>query len=97
MPFSYYRLAAHTIRRMDNFCFTDVGQTLKTLKTSKEGLSGQEAQSRLKSYGKNELEKGKRTGIVKLFFSQFKDFMTLLLIVAAARSEERRVGKECRL
>ncbi len=71
---------------MDNFCFTDVGQTLKTLKTSKEGLSGQEAQSRLKSYGKNELEKGKRTGIVKLFFSQFKDFMTLLLIVAAAVS-----------
>ena len=31
---------------------------------------------RLKTYGKNELEKGKTAGIFKLFFSQFKDFMT---------------------
>ena len=71
---------------MDNFCFTDVGQTLKKLNTAKDGLLQKEAEDRLKVYGKNELEKGKRAGIVKLFFSQFKDFMTLMLIAAAAVS-----------
>ena len=71
---------------MANFCFEEAQQTLKKLKTSTAGLSGQDAAERLKTYCKNELEKGKSTGIVKLFFSQFKDFMTVLLIVAAAVS-----------
>lgn len=71
---------------MANFCFEDAGQTLKKLKTSFSGLSSSEAYERISKYGKNELEKGKSTGIVKLFFSQFKDFMTVLLIVAAAVS-----------
>ena len=71
---------------MDNYCFTDIGQTIKSLNTSVDGLSAEEAEKRLKTYGRNELEKTKKAGIVKLFFSQFKDFMTLLLIVAAAVS-----------
>lgn len=71
---------------MNNHCFTDAGQTLKNLNTSVNGLSSAEAGSRLTTYGKNELEKGKRAGIFKLFFAQFKDFMTLLLIAAAAVS-----------
>ena len=71
---------------MANFCFEEAEQTLKKLKTGPAGLSGQDAEERLKTYGKNELEKGKTAGIFKLFFSQFKDFMTVLLIVAAAVS-----------
>lgn len=71
---------------MANFCFEEAEQTLKKLKTGPAGLSGQDAAERLKTYGKNELEKGKSAGIFKLFFSQFKDFMTVLLIVAAAVS-----------
>ena len=71
---------------MNNFCFEDVDGTLKKLKTSKEGLTFEEAEKRLSEYGANEIEQGKKTGIISLFFSQFKDFMTLLLIVAAAVS-----------
>ncbi|MDE5943468.1 MAG: calcium-translocating P-type ATPase, PMCA-type [Clostridia bacterium] len=71
---------------MQNFCFTDVGQTLKSLGTSREGLSSEEAAKRLKTYGENALERGKKTGIIKLFLSQFKDVMTILLIAAAAVS-----------
>ncbi len=71
---------------MQNHCFTDAGQTLKNLNTSAEGLTFEESAKRLSEYGANELEKGKRAGIFKLFFSQFKDFMTLLLIAAAAVS-----------
>lgn len=71
---------------MQNFCFSDVGQTLKALNSSREGLSEAEAASRLNVYGANAIERGKRAGVVKLFFSQFKDFMTVLLIIAAAVS-----------
>ena len=71
---------------MQNFCFTDIGQTFKELNTSLNGLKSEDAAARLKQHGLNELEKGKKAGIIKLFFSQFKDFMTVLLIIAAAVS-----------
>lgn len=71
---------------MANYCFEEAGQTLNKLKTSANGLSVTEARVRLEKYGLNELEKGKSTGFLKLFFSQFKDFMTVLLIAAAAVS-----------
>lgn len=71
---------------MQNFCFTDAEGTLRNLKTKREGLSEEEAGLRLKTYGKNTIERKKNGGIVKLFLSQFKDYMTILLIVAAAIS-----------
>lgn len=71
---------------MQNFCFEEVDQVLKKLKTDERGLSSAEAEKRLGAYGKNAIEKGKNAGVVRLFFSQFTDFMTILLIVAAAIS-----------
>lgn len=71
---------------MQNFCFTSAEQTIKDLGTTQNGLTDEQAQNRLAKYGKNEIEQGKRAGIFKLFFSQFKDFMTLLLIAAAGVS-----------
>ena len=71
---------------MQNFCFIDGGQTLRELNSSVSGLTESEAQARLKKHGLNELERGKKAGIFKLFFSQFKDFMTVLLMIAAAVS-----------
>ena len=71
---------------MGNYCFEETGQTLARLKTSAEGLSQTEAAARLEKYGKNALENGKSAGFLRLFFSQFKDFMTILLIAAAAVS-----------
>lgn len=71
---------------MQNYCFEDVETTLKTLKTSRAGLTAAEAENRLKTHGKNTLQKGKEKGLIGLFFAQFADFMTLLLIAAAAVS-----------
>ncbi len=71
---------------MSNFCFEEKEQTLKKLKSSVRGLSEDDAAKRLSEYGRNELEKGKSAGIFKLFVSQFKDVMTVLLIAAAAVS-----------
>ena len=71
---------------MQNFCFKDASQTLKELGVGSGGLNEAEADSRRAKYGKNVIEEGKRAGVFRLFISQFSDFMTILLIVAAAVS-----------
>lgn len=49
----------------------------------KEGLSSKEASSRREKYGINEIEKGEHTSTLQKFINQFKDFMIIVLIVAA--------------
>lgn len=56
---------------------------LKTLNTSETGLSSGEAENRLQKYGKNELKEEEKTSVVKLFLSQFKSFLIIILMVAA--------------
>jgi Ca2+-transporting ATPase len=56
---------------------------LKALNTSENGLSSEEAENRLKKYGKNELKAEEKTSVLKLFFSQFKSFLILILMAAA--------------
>jgi len=56
---------------------------LKTLNTSETGLSSEEAENRLQKYGKNELKEEEKTSLVKLFLSQFKSFLIIILMVAA--------------
>ena len=56
---------------------------LKTLNTSESGLSSAEAEKRLEKYGKNELQEGEKTSVIKLFLSQFKSFLIIILIAAA--------------
>lgn len=67
---NYYRLGAE--------------ETLKSLNSSPIGITAGEAEARLKKYGANALESGKKAGFFKLFISQFKDVMTILLMAAAA-------------
>lgn len=62
-------------------------QTARDLKTSvSDGLSPAEARRRLDTNGPNTLGTQKRTSLVMRFIMQFKDFMVLLLIAAAAVS-----------
>ena len=57
------------------------------LSTSLEkGLSSNEALERLERYGPNELEQKGRKSIWAMFIEQFKDFMIIILIVAAVIS-----------
>ena len=56
----------------------------KKLKTNIErGLTEEEAIRRREKYGKNELVEKKKTSIFVKFFNQFKDFMIIVLIIAA--------------
>lgn len=67
---------------MQKFSLMKGEQVLQSLKTCADGLTTDEATSRLKKFGQNKLKQGKKAGVISLFFSQFKDVMTVLLIVA---------------
>jgi Mg2+-importing ATPase len=60
-----------------------VDDVLAQLKTSQSGLSSQEVQSRLATYGPNELaEKQKRTGLVEILY-HLRNPLVLILLIAA--------------
>jgi Ca2+-transporting ATPase len=59
---------------------------LDSLKTTKNGLSTEEASARLKKYGPNKLEEQKQESLVIKYLSQFKGTMVVILLIAAAIS-----------
>lgn len=61
-------------------------EALRLVGASEKGLSEKEAAVRLKKYGLNVLAEERRKNPFILFLSQFKDFMTVLLLLAAAVS-----------
>lgn len=58
----------------------DVEKVLNT--DFSKGLSSSDARKRIKQHGFNELEEGEKQSALLLFFSQFKDFMVLVLLGA---------------
>ncbi len=63
---------------------SDVLQKLETPPES--GLSNAEVQERQEKFGPNELAEGKRTTFLEMLLGQLKDFVVILLIVAAVVS-----------
>ncbi|MHA3785921.1 cation-translocating P-type ATPase [Mycoplasma sp. Z244C] len=61
---------------MDNLLNTDL----------KSGLTQEEAQTRIASLGENTIKTKERKSIFLIFLAQFKDFMIILLLIAAAFS-----------
>ena len=47
------------------------------------GLSSQEVNKRLESYGPNKIQEGKRTSLFQKFVNQFKDLTIIVLMIAA--------------
>ena len=58
-------------------------EVLKILKTTEKGLTQKEAETRLKTTGKNKIEQNKKQSKIIKFLSQFKDLMILLLFLAS--------------
>lgn len=50
------------------------------------GLSGEEARKRIEEYGYNELKEQNKTTVFQKFLNQFKDFMIIVLLIAAVIS-----------
>ena len=51
-----------------------------------EGLAAAEARQRLETYGPNELQAGGKKSVARVFLEQFRDFLVVILILAAAVS-----------
>ena len=66
--------------------FQSVRQVLEQTGSTESGLSSAEAASRLEQNGKNRLEEGKKTSLIKRILSQVADPMVLILIAAAVIS-----------
>jgi Ca2+-transporting ATPase len=57
-------------------------EVLETLKTSRNGLSSEEAKRRLLEYGPNKLVEKGGVNPLKIFLNQFRDVFVIMLIVA---------------
>ena len=68
------------------FYQNDVSSVINELGSSADGLSTAEAEARLAKDGKNKLEGAKGKSLVRRFFEQLADPMTIILLVAAAIS-----------
>lgn len=59
-------------------------EVIKQLESNAEkGLNSDEATKRLEEYGPNEIQKGAHTSLLQKFIAQFKDFMIIVLLIAA--------------
>lgn len=64
----------------------DKENIFKTLKTSLEGLTTKEVNTRLKQYGKNVLPKAKQKTFIQVFFEQFKNPIVYILLITMVLS-----------
>ncbi len=69
MTKEYYQMSAQEVQMQIN--------------QSKEPLTDAQIQERQEKYGPNELVEGKRKSIFQIFAGQFKDFLVIILIIAA--------------
>ena len=64
-----------------NQIIDDVEKSLET--NAENGLTDEQVISRREKYGYNELKEGKKKSLLVKFLEQFKDFMVIVLIIAA--------------
>ena len=68
----------------ENWYNLTVEETAKKLETDlNNGLSDAEVVARREKYGTNELKAKKKKSLIEKFIEQFKDFMIIILIIAA--------------
>ena len=70
-------------------------EVLEEVATTTDGLSSEEAASRLEKNGKNKLVEGKKESLIVRFFKQLAEPMTIILLVAAAVSAGIEIYHAC--
>lgn len=68
------------------FYTQDINEILVHFESSLNGLSDKKAYNLLKNKGRNEIEDTKKKSFISVFFSQFKDFMIVILLISAVIS-----------
>ena len=71
-----------------------ISQVEKELQTNiKEGLTEEQVKANYEKYGMNELKQKKKKSLFVKFLEQFKDFMIIVLIIAAIVSGAVGIAK----
>lgn len=70
----------------ENWYTQPTNEVFEELGSGEQGLSKSEIPSRLEKYGRNQLDEKKQKSVLMIFLSQWKDFMTIILLIAAAIS-----------
>ena len=60
-----------------------VNNLFEEYNTSEQGLTSTEAKERLEKNGLNTLPRKKKDSILKIFFSEFKDPIVIILLIAS--------------
>ncbi|WP_071396118.1 calcium-translocating P-type ATPase, PMCA-type [Bacillus tuaregi] len=68
---------------MSNYYRKTAEEVLKALGVTDKGLTTAEVDKKREEYGYNELQEGKRKSAFQVFLEQFKDFLVIILLVAA--------------
>ncbi len=71
---------------MRDFYRLSIEEAKKELDVSEEGLHTEQIQKRRQQFGFNELEESEQITFLQVFLSQFKDFLVIILIIAATIS-----------
>lgn len=66
-----------------NYYDCEINEVLDYLNSSRTGLSSEEAEDRLKKYGKNLILGKKKRSKIVMFFAEFNDLMIIILILSA--------------
>ena len=68
---------------MKNYYQLSAEETMKELNGSTEPLTEEQVKEHKEKYGPNELVEGKKKTILQIFLEQYKDFLVIILIIAA--------------
>lgn len=71
---------------MSNYYNLSKEEVCQQVNHSSEYLTEEQAKANQQKYGKNELVEGKKKSTLQIFLEQFKDFLVIILIVAAVVS-----------
>jgi hypothetical protein len=71
---------------MSNWHVMEIKEILSSLGSSLEGLTQQEAKTRLEKYGPNEFMEKEKISALKIFIDQFKSFLIIILLEATVVS-----------
>lgn len=72
--------------KMKAFYQMNHSEVIKQLNSQTTGLSSEDVSKQREKYGSNQIEESKTVSPIMIFFSQFKDFLVIILVVAATVS-----------
>lgn len=74
-------------KQMKSYYHREISDLLEELGTdAMTGLTSAEVKKRLEQYGYNQLDSKSKKSIIRMFFEQFRSFMIIILLIAAAIS-----------